>query len=107
MKATKGNKAYTITEKEKKRYTDAGYDIMDDTGKIIAYGRGKTVPYEQYEELKAENETLKASSEHKDDAVVIEILSAYAKEHGIDLGNTKTVAGIIKKIRGSNAEAGE
>lgn len=60
MKATKGNKTYTITEQEKKRYQDAGYDIQDDTGKTIAYGRGKTVPYEDYAKLQAENDALKA-----------------------------------------------
>ncbi len=63
MKATKGNKTYSIDEKDKQRYVDAGYDIQDETGKVIAYGRGKTVSYEEYEKLKAENEALKAENE--------------------------------------------
>lgn len=64
MKATKGNKTYSIDEKEKQRYADAGYDILDESGKIIAYGRGKTISYEEYEKLKAENETLRAENEN-------------------------------------------
>ena len=46
MKAVKGNKVYTIDDKVKKRYQDDGYDITDDSGNVVAYGRGKTVPYE-------------------------------------------------------------
>ena len=30
MKATKGNKTYTITEQDKRRYVEAGYDIQSD-----------------------------------------------------------------------------
>ena len=48
MKAVKANKEYTISEQVQKRYIADGYDIVDDEGRIIAYGRGKTVPYEQY-----------------------------------------------------------
>ena len=60
MKAVKANKVYTITEAEKQRYIDEGYDICNDKGEIIAYGRGKTVPMEKYLELQKELETLKA-----------------------------------------------
>lgn len=59
MKALKGNKVYTIDEKQKKNYVDAGFDIQDDNGKVIAYGRGKTVPYMDHVLLKEENEKLK------------------------------------------------
>ena len=59
MKATKGNKEYTITATEKKAYQDRGFDIVDDEGKVIAYGRGKTVPYSDYAQLKEENEVLR------------------------------------------------
>lgn len=76
MRAVKGNKEYTIDESQQKGYQDAGFDILDDDGKIIAYGRGKTVPYEDYvkavkeigklQELAAERnaeiEALKAES---------------------------------------------
>lgn len=60
MKATKGNKTYTITEQEQKRYQDAGYDILNDDDKIIANGRGKAVPYDDYVAVKAELEAVKA-----------------------------------------------
>ena len=59
MKAVKGNKVYTIDEKEKKTYQDAGFDILGDDGNIVAYGRGKSVPYERYAELEKENAALK------------------------------------------------
>lgn len=48
MKASKNNKEYEIHESQKKFYQDAGYDILDDKGSLISYGRGKTVPYEDY-----------------------------------------------------------
>ena len=44
---------------QKKTYQDAGYDIVDDDGEIIAHGRNKTVPYGEYAALKTENEDLK------------------------------------------------
>ncbi|MBO5070801.1 MAG: hypothetical protein J6J86_03550 [Lachnospiraceae bacterium] len=60
MRAVKGNKEYVIEEAQKKSYQDAGFDIYSNNGNIIAYGRGKTVPYEDYAALKAENEQYKA-----------------------------------------------
>lgn len=77
MRAVKGNKEYTIDETQKKGYQDSGFDILDDDGNVVAYGRGKTVPYEEYmkavkeigrlQELVAErsteNEALKAEVE--------------------------------------------
>ncbi len=59
MKATKGNKVYTIDESQKKQYQDAGFDIIDDDGKVLAHGRGKTVSFDAYEALQKENEALK------------------------------------------------
>lgn len=59
MRAVKGNKVYTIDESQKSHYQDAGFDIVDDDGEIVAYGKGKTVSYDEYEALKAENEALK------------------------------------------------
>ena len=44
MRAVKGNKEYTIDDTQKKAYQDRGFDILDETGTTIAYGRGKTVP---------------------------------------------------------------
>lgn len=72
MKAVKGNKEYNIEESQQKSYRDAGYDIFDDNGTLIAYGKGKTVPYDDYMKLrkeldaaKAENKILKQTKEQK------------------------------------------
>ena len=62
MKAVKGNKEYTIDESQKKSYQDSGFDIMDDTGTVIAYGRGKTVPYDVYMKAVKEIERLQGLS---------------------------------------------
>lgn len=100
MKAVKGNKQYTINEAQKKFYQDGGFDIYDDEGKLIAYGRDKKVPYEEYAALKEEVEKLKEDETPKPtDANVFEILTDYASEHGIDLGNTSSVSGAVKKIK--------
>ncbi len=70
MKAVKGNKEYSIDESQKNDYQSRGFDIKDDDGKVIAYGRGKTVPYEDYEKIKSENgkltEELKKLSEENE-----------------------------------------
>ncbi len=55
MKATKGNKVYTIDETQKESYAAQGYDIVDDEGNIIKYGAGKSVSYEKYKELEDKN----------------------------------------------------
>lgn len=58
MKAVKGNKEYTIDESQQKAYQDAGFDIAED-GNVIAYGRGKTVPYDDYMRAVAEIKVLR------------------------------------------------
>ena len=58
MRATKGNKEYTIDEMQKKFYQDSGFDILNDDGEVIAYGRGKTVPYEDHMQAVREEERL-------------------------------------------------
>ena len=63
MKATRGNKVYTIDETQKADYIAQGYDIVDDEGKVLQYGAGKTVSYEQYKEL--EEKTAKLEKENK------------------------------------------
>lgn len=60
MRAVKGNKVYQIDEKQKKSYIDAGFDILDDQGKVIAYRKGKTVPFSEYVKLEKENMELHA-----------------------------------------------
>ncbi len=119
MKATKGNKTYTIAEQDKKRYQDAGFDIQDDTGKVIAYGKGKTVSYEAFAKLEAENKdlqvenkTLQAECEALRAVVnsaqntaksledmTVEELTAYAAEKQIDIGKATSKEGILGKIR--------
>ena len=58
MKAVKGNKVYTIDETQQRFYEESGFDILNDQGDVIAYGRGKTVPYGDYVALKGEREEL-------------------------------------------------
>ncbi len=59
MRAVKGNKQYTINESQKKFYQDGGFDIYDDEGRLISYGRDKKIPYEDYSAVKEELENLK------------------------------------------------
>ena len=58
MTAEKGNKVYTIKESDKDNYRSQGYDIFED-GMMIACGKGKMVPYEDYLKLQEENRELK------------------------------------------------
>lgn len=59
IKAIKGNRAYTInSEQEKKIYKAQGFDIYEN-GKLVEQGAGKSVSLEEFNKLKAENETLK------------------------------------------------
>lgn len=60
MRAAKGNKEYTIDEAQKKGYQDSGFDILDDTGEVIAYGKGKTVPFDEHMLAVKEIERLQA-----------------------------------------------
>lgn len=101
MRAIKANKEYAISESEKKRYIDDGYDIVDDEGKIIAYGRGKTVPYEKYKKVLDELNVLKVENPGTVDlaAMAVEELTAYAKDNNIDIGQASTQEGILKKIK--------
>ena len=59
MTAEKDNKVYTIDESMKNHYAAEGYDIKDDDGNVIAYGKGKTVSYEEYQKVVQELEALK------------------------------------------------
>lgn len=129
MKAVKGNKVYSVeTEKEKKYYKDRGFDIQDDNGEVIEYGKGKTVPYEQYKKLMDELERLKASGkdgqgsggssgrDHSADpkgaikdelgGMSMDELKVYAEVNGINIGNATSKDGILKKIREAGKEQG-
>lgn len=48
MIAERGNKVYTIDDSMKAQYQNDGYDIKNDDGKVINYGAGKTVPYDEH-----------------------------------------------------------
>lgn len=62
--AVKGNREIAITnEAEENALVKQGYDILDGNGKLLTAGRGKTVPYEQFEAVKTENDTLKAEND--------------------------------------------
>ena len=58
MRAVKGNKEYTIDETQKKGYQDGGFDILDGDGNVVAYGKGKTVPYVEHMKAVKEVERL-------------------------------------------------
>lgn len=62
MTAEKGNRVYTIDESMKARYEADGFDIKDDSGKVISTGKGKTVPYEDYQKVVDELNALKVKS---------------------------------------------
>lgn len=58
--AVKGNREIPINnEAEKDALVKQGYDIVDENGNLIVAGRGKTVSYEQFSAVQAENEALK------------------------------------------------
>ena len=63
MTAEKANKVYMITEEQMEAYRTEGYDIRDDDGRIVAYGAGKSVPYEEFAKVCAENKGLKEALE--------------------------------------------
>lgn len=58
MRAIKGNKEYTIDETQQKFYQDSGFDILNGAGAVVAYGRGKTVPYDEHMKAVSEIERL-------------------------------------------------
>lgn len=103
MIALKDNKVYTIDETQKKHYIAQGFDIQDDEGNTIAYGQGKTVPYEKYVELEtAHMELIEAYEKVAGDGLGemdVDQLKVYAAEHNIDLGQATSQDGILKKIR--------
>lgn len=110
MTAEKGNKVYKISESEKARYIAEGFDIFDESRKKISSGSGKTVSVEEYDKLKQENEKLKQENaalgeeikdaeNNSDEEGVVDILKEYASEYQIDIGQARTVSGIVKKLK--------
>ncbi len=70
MKAIKDNKEYTVTNESKQHYIDTGFDIVDENGEIIEYGRGKMVSLEEHnqalERIKELEAQLKSSTKQED-----------------------------------------
>ena len=60
--AQRGNKIIRIAEAQIPQYKNDGFDILDD-GKIVEYGRGKTISPDQYLRVVRENEALKIEIE--------------------------------------------
>lgn len=115
MKAVRGNREYTITQPEQEGYRAQGFDILDDSGNVIAYAKNKTVPYEEYvkvvEELKnLKNKIAEDSSKENEqiltelESMTVEELILYAEEKGINIGNATTKEGVLKKIRAVQGE---
>lgn len=69
MKATKGNKVYTIDEAQQAIYQAQGYDILDDQGEVIQYGAGKSVSYEQFKKVSDEATKLKTENKKLKDKI--------------------------------------
>lgn len=63
MKAIKDNKEYTVTDGSKQHYTDIGFDIVDENGDVIEYGRGKTVTLEAHNKALERIKELEAQIE--------------------------------------------
>lgn len=59
MKASKENKVYTIDQSQQEHYVKEGFDILDDNGKLVKQGAGKTVPYDKFQTVANENTALK------------------------------------------------
>lgn len=70
MKAIKDNKEYIVNNESKQHYIDTGFDIVDENGEIIEYGRGKMVSLEEHnqalERIKELEAQLESSVKHED-----------------------------------------
>lgn len=51
IKAKKENKVYTITEQQKKRYLQEGYDIYDGEGCFLEHSPKKKIAYSEHMEI--------------------------------------------------------
>ena len=100
MKAVKGNKEYTIEQSQQKFYQDSGYDIKNDSGEIVAYGKGKTVPYGDHakaeEEIGRLQDELARLESGQDSDGAIENPKNVCKGTRIDLGRSNTLVGVMK-----------
>lgn len=92
MKAVKGNKVYDVNETTQKSYQEAGFDILDDDGQVISYGRGKMVHFDEYMALKKEKEQLQLENrELREQLASLERMQADSGEEKAQEGKrTKT-----------------
>lgn len=101
--AIKANKVYPVNENTKEEFLRQGYNIIDEKGNLVESSEKTKVPYEKYEKVKKElekaNEELEISKEKLTNKPIIEILLQYAEAKGIDIGQTTTEEGILKKIK--------
>lgn len=65
MIAVKENKVYTIDENSKSTFLSQGFDICDDSGKVLEYSQTGTVSRAEYNKVLAELEKLKKSANSK------------------------------------------
>ena len=101
MKAVKNNKVYTITEADKASFVAQGYDIIDDIGNVISYGKGKSVDYNTYKNLEKKCDALELENEMlKLNSMTVEQLKSYAENKEINLGDATTKDAILQKIKG-------
>lgn len=66
MLAVKDNKVYRTDENSKEKYLAQGFDICDDTGKIIEYSVSGTVSRADYNKLLSELNALKSKKNGKE-----------------------------------------
>lgn len=93
MKAVKGNKVYDINETAQKSYQETGFDILDEDGQVIAYGRGKTVHFDEYMALKKEKERLELENrELKEQLAALERTQADSEEEKTQEGKRTKAA---------------
>ena len=65
MLAVKDNKVYRIDENSKEEYLAQGYNICDDSGKIVEYSPSATVSRAEYDKVFAELNALKSKKNGK------------------------------------------
>ena len=105
MYANKGNKqCRLLSDADKQEYLAQGYDIIDESGEVVEYSRLKSIPYGQYERLKAENAALLARIAELDKPpeslkdLTLDELTDYAAKQNIDIGQAKSHGGVLEKI---------
>lgn len=65
MLAIKENKVYRIDKNSKDTYLAQGFNIYDDSGKVIEYSRSATVSRADYDKVLAELNALKSKKNGK------------------------------------------